>query len=91
MTSTILAATDLMSGTKSLYTIIVFILVVASLVGGGFRAVGAFFGGRIGHAISWGLVGVVVAVIIGSGYAIYVSTKRTTDQTGITTGQLGQQ
>ena len=29
-------------------------------------------------------------VIVGSSYAIYTSTKRTTDQTGITTGQFGQ-
>ncbi|KAA1242637.1 glycosyl transferase family 39, partial [Mycobacterium simiae] len=29
------------------------------------------------------------AVVVGSGYAIYVSAKRTVDRTGITTGQFG--
>ena len=44
----------------------------------------------MGHAVGWALVAVVVAVIVGSSYAIYVSAKRTADQTGITTGQFGQ-
>ena len=50
----------------------------------------AFFGGRIGETVSWAVVGSWSAVIVGSSYAIYTSTKRTTDQTGITTGQFGQ-
>ena len=89
-TVTILAATDLLSGSRALYTIGVAILVVLILLAGGARAVMAFFGGRIGETVGWALVGVIVAVIVGSSYAIYVSAKRTTDQTGITTGQFGQ-
>ena len=90
MTTTVLAATDLVSGSRSLYTIGVAVLVILILLAGGTRAVLAFFGGRIGETVAWALVGVVVAVIVGSSYAIYVSAKRTTDQTGITTGQFGQ-
>ena len=90
MTTTVLAATDLISGSRSLYTIGVAVLVILILLAGGTRAVFAFFGGRIGETVAWALVGVVVAVIVGSSYAIYVSAKRTTDQTGITTGQFGQ-
>jgi hypothetical protein len=86
----VLAATDLLSGGRALYTILVALLVIAILAGGGVRAAGAFFGGRIGSTYLWAITGVVVAVIVGSGYAIYVSAKRTTDQTGITTGQFGQ-
>ena len=89
-TTTVLAATDLISGSRAFYTIAVAILVVLILVGGGVRAASAFMGGRMGHAVGWALVGVIVAVIVGSSYAIYVSTKRTVDQTGITTGQFGQ-
>ena len=59
------------------------------LVAGGFRAVAAFVGGRMGFAVGWALVAVAVAVIVGSSYASYVSTKRTVDETGITTGQFG--
>jgi hypothetical protein len=40
--------------------------------------------------VGWALTAVIVAVIVGSGYAIYVSTKHTVDRTGITTGQFGQ-
>jgi hypothetical protein len=89
-TTTVLAATDLVSGSRTLYTIMVAVLVVLILIAGGARATMAFFGGRIGETVAWALVGVIVAVIVGSGYAIYVSAKRTTDQTGITTGQFGQ-
>jgi hypothetical protein len=89
-TTTILAATDLVSGSRSLYNIMVGVLVVLILIASGARAVAAFFGGRIGETVSWAVVGVVVAVIVGSSYAIYTSTKRTADQTGITTGQFGQ-
>ena len=88
--TTVLAATDLISGSRSLYTIGVAVLVVLILLAGGIRAAFAFFGGRIGETVAWALVGVIVAVIVGSSYAIYVSAKRTTDQTGITTGQFGQ-
>ena len=87
---TVLAATDLVSGSHSLYTIGVGVLVVLILLAGGTRAAGAFFGGRIGATVGWALTAVVVAVIVGSGYAIYVSTKHTVDRTGITTGQFGQ-
>ena len=87
---TFLAATDLVSGSHSLYTIGVGVLVVLILLAGGTRAAGAFFGGRIGSTVGWALTAVIVAVIVGSGYAIYVSTKHTVDRTGITTGQFGQ-
>ena len=89
-TPTVLAAADLVSGSHSLYTIGVGVLVVLILLGGGARAAGAFFGGRIGSTVGWALTAVIVAVIVGSGYAIYVSTKHTVDRTGITTGQFGQ-
>ena len=87
---TFLAATDLVSGSHSLYTIGVGVLVVLILLGGGARAAGSFFGGRIGATVAWALTAVIVAVVVGSGYAIYASTKRTVDRTGITTGQFGQ-
>lgn len=87
--TTFLAATDLVSGSRALYNIVVAILVIAILLGAGFRTVGAFAGGRMGSAVGWALVGIVVAVLIGSSYALYVSTKQTVDQTGITTGQFG--
>jgi hypothetical protein len=87
---TFLAATDLVSGSHSLYTIGVGVLVVLILLGGGARAAGSFFGGRIGATVAWALTAVIVAVVVGSGYAIYTSTKRTVDRTGITTGQFGQ-
>lgn len=87
--TTILAATDLVSGSRTLYTICVSILVIGILIAGGVRAAFAFFGGRKGETVLWAMLGVIVAVIVGSGYAIYVSTKRTFDQSGITTGQFG--
>ncbi|WP_101953407.1 glycosyl transferase family 39 [Mycobacterium intracellulare] len=87
---TVLAVADLVSGSHALYTIGVGVMVVLILLGGGARAVGSFFGGRIGATVGWALTGIVVAVIVGSGYAIYVSTKHTVDRTGITTGQFGQ-
>ncbi len=90
MITTVLAATDLVSGSRALYGIGVTVLVVLILLGAGARAAAAFFGGRIGETVGWAVIGVIVAVIVGSGYAIYVSAKRTTDQTGITTGQFGQ-
>jgi hypothetical protein len=89
-TTTVLAATDLVSGSHALYTIGVGVLVILILLAGGVRAASAFLGGRMGETVGWAVVGVVVAVIVGSSYAIYVSAKRTTDQTGITTGQFGQ-
>jgi hypothetical protein len=88
--TTLLAATDLVSGSHSLYTIGVGVLVVLILLGGGTRAAVSFFGGRIGETVMWAMVAVVVAVCVGSGYAIYASAKRTVDRTGITTGQFGQ-
>jgi hypothetical protein len=87
---TVLAATDLLSGGRSLYTILVYLLVLLILAGGGTRAAISFFGGRIGSTIAWAMVSVIVAVVVGAGYPIYASTKRTVDQTGLTTGQFGQ-
>jgi len=89
-TPTLLAATDLVSGSRSLYTMGVAVLVILILLAGGVRAAGAFFGGRIGETVGWALTAVIVAVIVGSGYAIYTSSKRSVDRTGITTGQFGQ-
>lgn len=86
---TLLAATDLLSGSRALYTIAVGIFVILILIASGARALGAFFGGRIAQTIGWALTGIVVALLVGSGYAIYSSAKQTVDQTGITTGQFG--
>ena len=88
---TLLAATDLVSGSHRLYTIFVGVIVVLILIGGGARAAASFFGGRIGETVAWAVVAIIVAVFVGGGYAIYASTKRTVDQTGITTpgGQFG--
>lgn len=88
-TTTFLAATDLTTGSRALYSILVGVFVIFILIFGGARATGAFLGGRKGETIVWALLSVVVAVIVGSGYAIYVSTKKTVDQSGITTGQFG--
>ena len=87
---TVMAATDLLSGGRSLYTILVYLLVLLILAGGGTRAAISFFGGRIGSTIAWAMVSVIVAVVVGAGYPIYVSAKHTVDQTGLTTGQFGQ-
>lgn len=87
---TILAVTDLFSGTRALYTMAVGALVFMILIAAGVRAFGAFFGGRIGETFGWAMAGVIVAIIIGSGYAIYLSGKHGVDRTGITTGQFGQ-
>ncbi|MBY0443534.1 MAG: glycosyl transferase family 39 [Mycobacteriaceae bacterium] len=87
---TVLAVTDLVAGSRSLYTIGVGVLVVFILLAAGGRAVGAFFSGRIGSTVAWALTGVIVAVMVGGGYAIYASAKRTVDRTGITTGQFSQ-
>jgi hypothetical protein len=89
-TQTLLAATDLVSGSRALYTITVAVFVILILIAGGARTVASMFSGRKGDAVGWGLIAVVVAVIVGSGYAIYVSGQRTVDRTGITTGQFGQ-
>ncbi len=86
---TLLAATDLLSGSRALYTIAVGVFVIFILIASGARAIGAFFGGRIAQTVGWALAGIVVAVLVGSGYAIYTSAKQTVDQTGITTGQFG--
>jgi hypothetical protein len=83
-TVTTLAVADLTSGSHALYTIIVGVLVLAALAGGGARAVVCFFGGRIGHAVAWALVGTIVATIIGGGYGIHLAMKKTTDKTGWT-------
>jgi hypothetical protein len=90
-TPTLLAATDLVSGSHRLYTIGVGVFVVLILLGGGARAAASFFGGRIGETVGWAVVAVVVAVLVGGGYGIYISTRHTVDRTGITTpdGQYG--
>jgi len=89
-TTTVVAATDLVSGSRALYSIGVGVIVLLILIASGARAMAAFFGGRIGETVSWAVVGVVVSVIVGSSYAIYTSAKTTADQTGLTTGQFGQ-
>ena len=88
---TVLAATDLVSGSHRLYTIFVGVIVVLILIGGGARAAASFFGGRIGETVAWAVVAIIVAVFVGGGYGIYASTRHTVDQTGITTpgGQYG--
>ena len=89
--TTVLAATDLVSGSHSLYTIGVGVLVVLILLGGGGARHSVFLrrpnrrDGDVGRWSPWSSRSVV-----GSGYAIYASTKRTVDRTGITTGQFGQ-
>ncbi len=86
----ILAVADLVQGTQGLYTMGVAILAILFLIAGGARGLAAFGGGRIGTAIGWVAAGIVCAVVIGSAYAIYVSTKQTVDShTGVTTGQFG--
>jgi len=50
---TLLAATDLVSGSHRLYTIFVGVIVVLILIGGGARAAVSFFGGRIGDFLEW--------------------------------------
>jgi hypothetical protein len=87
--TTFLAATDLTTGSRALYSILIGVFVIFILIFGGARATGAFLGGRKGETIVWALLSVVVAVIVGSSYAIYLSTKKTVDQSGITTGQFG--
>ena len=88
--TTILAVNDLISGSHLFYTMAVGGLVIAALLGGAVRSVAAFFGGRIGETVLWAVVSIVVAVFIGSGYAIYMSTKSSVDKTGITTGQFSR-
>ena len=86
----ILAVADLVQGTQGLYTFGVVIFALLFLLAGGARGLAAFGGGRIGSAIGWVAAGIICAVVIGSAYAIYMSTKQTIDQhTGITSGQFG--
>ena len=86
----ILAVADLISGSQGLYTMSVGILVFFFLIAGAARGLAAFGGGRIGTAIGWVAAGIVCAVVTGSAYAIYVSTKQTVDNhTGVTSGQFG--
>lgn len=86
----ILAVADLIQGSQGLYTMGVAILVIAFLLAGGARGVAAFGGGRIGSGIGWVAAGIVCAVVIGSAYAIYLSTKQSIDHhTGVTSGQFG--
>ena len=86
----ILAVADLVQGSQGLYTMGVAVLAILFLIAGGARGLAAFGGGRIGSAIGWVAAGIICAVIIGSAYAIYVSTKQTVDRhTGVTSGQFG--
>jgi hypothetical protein len=86
----ILAVADLVQGSRGLYTMGVAILAILFLIAGGARGLAAFGGGRIGSAIGWVAAGIICAVVIGSAYAVYTSTKQTVDQhTGITSGQFG--
>lgn len=86
----ILAVADLLQGTQGLYTLGVGILALLFLIAGAARGLAAFGGGRIGTAIGWVAAGIVCAVVTGSAYAIYTSTKQTVDNhTGITSGQFG--
>jgi hypothetical protein len=86
----ILAIADLVQGSQGLYTMGVAILAILFLIAGGARGLAAFGGGRIGSAIGWVAAGIICAVVIGSAYAIYVSTKQTIDNhTGVTSGQFG--
>lgn len=86
----VVAVADLLQGSQGLYTVGVAILVFFFLLAGGGGGVVAMMRGRIGTAIGSILTGVLCAVLIGSGYAIYLSTKRTIDtHTGITSGQFG--
>ena len=88
-TTTILAVNDLTSGSRTLYTIGVVVLVFLILLGAGARVAVAVWAGKKGDVFLWGIIGVVAALFVGCGYAIYVSTNRTVDKTGITTGQFG--
>lgn len=86
----ILAVADLVQGSRGLYTMGVAILAILFLIAGGARGLAAFGGGRIGSAIGWVAAGIICAVVIGSAYAVYTSTKQSVDQhTGITSGQFG--
>ena len=90
MTTTLLAAIDLDLGSHKLLVKGTVVFVALALLGGFGRAVAVFFSGRIGQAFAWAAAGVVIAVIIASGAGIYMSVKRSADQTQITTGQYGE-
>jgi len=86
----VLAVADLLQGSQGLYTVGVGILVFICLLAGGGSGAAALAKGRIGSAVGSLLAGILCAVIIGSSYAIYLSSKRTIDtHTGITSGQFG--
>jgi len=86
----VLAVADLLQGSQGLYTVAVGVLAFFFLIAGGGYGAAALGKGRIGTAIGSILAGVLCAVLIGSAYAIYLSTKRTIDtHTGITSGQFG--
>jgi hypothetical protein len=89
-TTHILAVADLLQGSQGLYTMAVAILALFCLIAGGIGGAGALGAGRIGKAVGSILAGILCAVLIGSSYAIYMSTKTTVDHhTGITSGQFG--
>lgn len=89
-TTGILAVADLVQGSQGLYTVAVAIIALFCLIAGGIGGAGALGSGRIGTAVGSILAGIMCAVLIGSSYAIYVSTKTTVDHhTGITSGQFG--
>lgn len=86
----VLAVADLLQGSQGLYTVGVGILVIFCLLAGGGSGAAAMARGRIGTAVGSILAGILCAVLIGSAYAIYLSSKRTVDtHTGITSGQFG--
>lgn len=86
----VLAVADLLQGSQGLYTVAVGILAFFFLIAGGGAGVAAMLRGKVGAAALSILGGVLCAVLIGSAYAIYLSTKRTVDtHTQITSGQFG--
>ena len=66
------------------------ILAVNDLVSGSHLLYTMIVGLLVIAALVGGGARAVAAVFGGSGYAIYMSTKRSVDQTGLTTGQFGR-
>lgn len=86
----VVAIADLLQGSQGLYTLGVGIFALFFLLAGGGAGIAAMFRGAVGKAVLSILAGILCAVLIGSAYAIYLSTKRTVDtHSGITSGQFG--